>query len=237
MGYENFTTYTEVDPGNDITVDSATKVSWVDFRTRVDTAYLYKDKGLNHFNGDFNHKFEIQDVAGYRSLGCHWALTKSVKDYEAIVVANEDGLFFFNYNDSYNLYLRIVENGSLLSDVWAGNLASTTYFIEIVRDDDGGANNTGRLTAYIRTGSHTGVLKDTLVIDSSAGEQNDFQYVFAVTSADNNDNLNTSDGYTENLDIGEEAPPGWTGKINTIINPAKIITKAVVDIAKVVGQS
>lgn len=32
-------------------------------------------------------------------------------------------------------------------------------------------------------------------------------------------------------------PVGWTGKINTITNPAKITAKAVADIAKVVGQS
>ena len=45
--------------GNDVTVESATKVSWVNLRSRADTAYIYKDKGAGHFDDDFNHKFLI----------------------------------------------------------------------------------------------------------------------------------------------------------------------------------
>lgn len=41
----------------------------------------------------------------------------------------------------------------------------------------------------------------------------------------------------QNIAQVEWAVSGWTGKINTITNPAKIITKAVADIAKVIGQS
>lgn len=205
MAYEDFTTYTEVDPGNDITVDSSTKVSWVDLQARDITAHLYKDKGIDYFSGDFTHKFEVQfsNVANITQMA-FWALANSVGDIEDWKSANEDAHMFNIYDDTENLDLYILENGATVYDRWAapGPLASTTYFIEIVRDDDGGANNTGRLTAYIRTGSHTGTLQDTLVVDCSAGEQNDFRYLYAVQTRDTA-NPGGVDGFTQNLDIGE----------------------------------
>ena len=240
MSYEDFTTYTEFDEGNDVTVDSATKVSWVDLLTRIHTAYLYKDKGVNHFSGDFVHKFEIFfSAVGSTQMPVHWMLANSVGDLGDIIAANEDAHTLFVYTDTENIYLRIFENGSIADDdKWAppGPQASTLYFIEVVRDDDGGANSTGRLTAYIRTGSHTGVLQDTLVADCSAGEQNDFRYLYAVATNETGGLALTADGFTQNLDIGEVAA-GWTGKINGVTNPAKIMGVAVANISKVIGVS
>lgn len=240
MAYENFTTYTEVDTASKITVDSATKVSWLGIYTRTpsEDGYLYKDKGVDHFNGDFTHKFEMQFVnAGNLSCPNYWMLANTIGDSGDICDAGGDAYTFFAYDDTESIYLRIFENGSTVGDdSWAtpGPQASTTYFVEIVRDDDGGANSTGRLTAYIRTGSHTGALQDTLVADCSAGEQNDFRYIYAFATASVSlDGLAT--GFTQNLDIGE-APPGWTGKLNGITNPAKINGVAVANIAKVMGK-
>lgn len=242
MAYEDFTTYTEFDESAKITVDSAVKVSWVALETKYYTGYLYKDKGAAYFSGDFTHKFEIQfsSMGDYAHLN-YWMLSNVIGDYIAAYVADEDFYTLFSYDDTESIYLRIVEGGVVQGDdAWAtpGPQASTIYFIEIVRDDDGGANNTGRLTAYIRTGSHTGVLQDTLVADCSVGEQNDFRYVYGMATTDGNNVAHgLATGYTQNLDIGEAPPAGWTGKINTITNPAKINGIAVANIAKVVGQS
>ncbi len=57
--------------------------------------------------------------------------------------------------------------------------------------------------AYIRTGSHAGVLKDTLTIDAAAGEQNDYQYGYCVATRDDSANTNVRNGFTQNLDLQE----------------------------------
>lgn len=239
MAYEDFTTYTEFDEGGDITVDSATKVSWVSLKSIQDTGYLYKDKGVNHFSADFTHKFEIQfSNVGTVTVLYQWMLANAIGDWRDLYVAGEDFYAFNLYYGAENLRLMVVEGGVIVdNDVWPspGPQDLTTYFIEIVRDDDGGANNTGRLTSYIRTGSHAGALQDTLVVDCSAGEQNDYRYIYAVATDDTDSSSSSIDGFTQNLDIGE-APAGWTGKIAGITNPAKINGVAVANIASVMGQ-
>lgn len=240
MAYENFTTYTEFDEDSDITVDSATKVSWDTFNSRRSEAYLYKDKGVNHFSGDFIHKFEAYfSRADEFCQAAFWMISNTAGDFQSLLESGGDGVLFAHQNDTENLDIYLVENGAVpTQDSWAspGPQLSTLYFIEIVRDDDGGANNTGRYTVYIRTGSHAGALQDTLTIDCSAGEQNDFRYIFGMAGRhDSSINNGTSTGYTQNLDIGE-APAGWTGKIAGITNPAKINGVEVANIASVMGQ-
>ena len=241
MAYEDFTTYTKVDEGGDITVESATKVSWVALKTQQETGYLYKDKGSNYFDGDFTHKFEMQfGIIGDKGHSFNWMLANTVADWQAIYDASGDSFAFLTFDNIEIIYLRLTEGGSLLYDAWLNPLpqAFTTYYIEIVRDDDGGANSTGRLTTYIRTGSHSGVLQDTLVVDCSAGQQKDYRYVYAVTTNDRDYyKEGLVDGFTQNLDLGAAPPPlGWTGKINGVTNPAKINGIAVADIASVMGQ-
>ena len=216
MAYEDFTTFTESDEGSDVTVENATKVSWINLRTKDQTAYLYKDKGVNHFAGDFTHKFEIQfSNVGDQQTCTYWMLSNIIGDRYQLPTQNEDGYTFVLYDDIEQIAVGIYEGGAYTSDSWAppGPQSSTVYFIEIVRDDDGGANNTGRLTTYIRTGSHTGALQDTLIVDASAGEQNDFRYIYALATYDHSADTTDTDGFTQNLDLG--APS--TGDLNVTL--------------------
>lgn len=239
MVYEDFTSYTEFDEDGDVTVDSATKVSWDTFNSRKAEAYLYKDKGVDYFNGDFTHKFEAYfSRADEFCNAIFWMVSNTTGDLQSLFDAVGDGALFFQYDDSENLYIRVVENGGVTDDGWMapGPQLSTLYFVEVVRDDNGGANNTGRYTTYIRTGSHSGVLQDTLVVDSSVGEQNDFRYIFGMAGRhDSSLSDGISTGYTQNLDIGAAAA-GWTGKLCGVTNPAKINGVAVANITKVMGQ-
>lgn len=236
MAYEDFTAYTEVDEGDNITI-IANSIYW-DTPTRNLTGYIYKDKGIDHFDGDFTHKFRIYFAGLWNAaLACHWMLSNTIGDQYALSTGSADGYTFYSYDNTERLYLRIWEDGIFTEDIWPahGPQPGTWYYIEIVRDDDGGANNTGRLTSYIRTGSHTGALQDTLVVDSSAGEQNDFRYIYGMATY--NDGIASPgwhQGYTQNLDLGE-VPAGWTGKMCGITNPAKIMKMLVLLIFKVSG--
>jgi len=213
MANEDFTTYTEVDENNDITVTSST-VSWTSL-SRGDNSYVYKDHGVDHFDGDFTHQFEMlienADVTVPRQV--MWMIANAINNEEALISASEDLQNIFYY-DNTNLYLRVVEGGASAStDIFAAFVEGTPYFVTVSRDDDGGANNTGQLVAVIRTGSHTGTIQDTLTVDCSAGEQNDFRYLYACATYDTGHNNRDCDGYTQDMDLNEGAPPATTPQV------------------------
>ena len=58
MALEDFTTYTEVDPGNDIAVTS-NKVHWT-LLSRASDSRVAKDFGVNHFDKDSIHEVELE---------------------------------------------------------------------------------------------------------------------------------------------------------------------------------
>lgn len=213
MAIEDFTTYTETDPDSVITVDANT-VSWVNLDSRDVTSMVAYDKGVNHFDGDFEHKFSCKFTnAAQFNLPVHWALTNSYNtndDLNDMIINDEDLFIFYFYHGDENVLqfgLQIIEDGEQNADAWTSALDNVVYFIRITRDDDGGANNTGQLKAYIATGNYddeAGSLQDTLSLDCAVGEQNDFQYIYPLLSFDTNHVDDPCDGFTENLDLGED---------------------------------
>jgi len=225
MALEDFTTYDETDPDNVITV-GANSLSFNDFRGRFTTSHIADDKGVNHFSGDFEHKFEIEFSDSTKlALTGHWMVANSYavdKDLADMISGGEDCQIFHYYHADdvplvYNLTLQIIEDGSQDVDTWVSPVASTRYFIRVNRDDDGGANNTGQINVYIATDNYDdegGTLKDTLTRDCGVGKQNDFRYIYPLYSYDTDNNV-SNDGYTENLDLQEEAPPVGNAGIMT----------------------
>lgn len=205
MANEDFTTYDETDEGTNVTV-IASKVSWIKI-TRAETSHVSDSKGGGHFGGDFTHKFECmyENFNGFEIIN-FWALANVQVDWKTIIDASAKAHVFSLQNEEFMLH--VAEAGGRTTDIWANPAVSTTYFITIDRDDDGGANNTGQLVALIRTGSHAGALQDTLTVDCAVGEQNDFEYVFGLMSYDDNEAGAWADGFTQNLDLQEVAPSG-----------------------------
>lgn len=200
MAYENFLVdYAEVDGGDDV-ARATNKVSWVNLPRNVHS-YVYRNMGLDHFSGDFEHQFEIKWTArSGTGIAAWWAIYDGIGS-----LAQQSGNGYALYLQDTNIVLATVEGGSTIdTESWTSTI-NTLYFITIVRDDNGGVNSTGQITAYIRTGSHAGNLEATLTVDNSAGEQNDMQYVYALSSY-NDGNASTWSGYIENLDLGEAEP-------------------------------
>ena len=195
MPTEDFTTYTEVDVVGDRLSVVANTVTTTLFQSRTETAYVDKDKGVGFFAGDFTHKFQAKmTLMGNVGVNTFWMLNTVLGDHYAQFDNNGDAVLFWAYDDAETLLTRIVENGVGISDSWppipAGPQLNTTYYVTVIRDDDGGVNNTGRVTTYICTGDYYGeagsTLKDTLIVDCSAGEQNDYRYVTVASGYDNN---------------------------------------------------
>lgn len=210
MAYEDFTAYNETDEGTNVTVIT-NKVSWSDL-DRDETSHVSISKGAAHFSGDFEHKFEIQysDVVSNPQV-IWWMLANRQADEKTLRTDDETYVHLHHYRNDY-IRIQIIEGGSIRgNDSFVTPVSGTTYYITLSRDDDGGANSTGRYTVEIRTESHTGTLVDTLIADCSVDEQNDFEYIFALASYDDNTTPHTADGFTQNLDLQEPSSPIGTG--------------------------
>lgn len=205
MASEDFTTYTEVDPNSKITVTSS-KVSWVAL-SRNEQAYVYKTMGYKFFDKDFTHKFKVQFSNyqnGYSLYVGHWCLSEFVDDMKSWVDGSYNAVYMFIYNYDWRLYLRVLDAGSPTTDIWTGAQESTTYYITITRDRDGGINNSGRYTAYICTNGYYGDggnLEETLQVDSQYIQPIDWYHIFACNTY-NDGNAMSCDGFTEDLDLG-----------------------------------
>ena len=115
--YEDFTTFDATnDEGNDITVDSATKVSWVNLATRNETGYVYKDYTVNHFNSDHDHLFEmLADNGSAASPVIHYMLATHIGDRVDIEGAGGDSVWINNSGTTNQLiYILLTEAGLLL---------------------------------------------------------------------------------------------------------------------------
>src|SRR3990172_12759017 len=89
MAYEDFTTYTEVDPNNRFSV--ATNVITITELTRTEDAYIYKDQSAGHFSGDFEHLFKFVFTAGANDTPVFLVgLSNTINDnYEILNTSND----------------------------------------------------------------------------------------------------------------------------------------------------
>lgn len=209
MANEDFTTYTETDPNSHISKTSS-KVTWTGLSNDED-AYVYKDKDVDHFNGDFVHQFEIEfsGVSG-TPIGVHWAVANLVNDREAIRLGGNMIGFSWEYTAAhgYGFHLFCLD-GEIVGydwDGWDAESPSTKYYITIQHDWDGGVNSTGRTTAWIRTGSQSGVLQATLIVDRGEDAAATFRYIYACQSCDKEMSTGIN-GFTENLNLSASVPP------------------------------
>lgn len=231
MAYEDFTTYTEVDEGNDIVIDSATQISWTNLVPRSDTGYVYKDKGVDYFWRDFTHRFEMYFyLATVSTFVVNWMVSNIVGDRQDVIDASGDAILISQYCPDtiyeVNITLELIENGvsSYYTWVYPGPQEYTTYFVEVIRDDDGGVNGTGRVTATFRTGSHSGPIQSGGSRDCGVGEQNDFRYIYALATNDQDYSLNFTNGNIQNLELIGDAS---TTAVPTTVGPTTIASTTI----------
>ncbi len=200
---EDFTTYTEVDPGTKVTVAS-TKVSWTDVEWDDAFTAVYSDKGADHFAGDFEHLLTIYasaiDIGGIIS---HYQLSNVLHGYYWIDNNAENGLFVMTWRDgsaSYKIRAREFDAGTGYQDTYDSFLLNTPYYLKISRDEAVGTY--GTYYVYIYSDSSRTVLVDTLSIALHTSKK-DYRYVFAMASPEADTTTEGHTGYTENLDLQE----------------------------------
>jgi len=217
MALEDFTGvgWVESDAGGRLTV-TATSITWNDVLRGDEACYVRADKGAAFFNGDFTHSFEFTTPSAAESADGAWVYmwvlsnhaTQAPSELES---ASSDYLGFYFVNatgDIPRFALSISDDGVRSDDNSSTINYSTKYYVTIVRDDAGGVNGTGQLTAYICTTNYYGdtgySLFDTLTLDCGAGEQNDYRYIFA-TIPRGGTGTQITDGVVENLNLSAVA--------------------------------
>jgi len=194
---EDLTTYTEEDTDGNLTVTSS-KVSFDHTTSPVDETRLYKNKGTDHFNGDFEHYVQCYlDVATDAYYPCIWALADTVRTTLDWTGNNEYALSAWWY-PTPRIYLEETSGGSTTRDL-ADVSVDTLYYCRIVRDENVGTY--GTLYLHIATGDYDdngGSSVDDLSVTLTSKEDLDIIFAYNLGSASDN-----SVGYNQNLDIGE----------------------------------
>jgi len=201
MAFEDFTTATKVDPNNRYTI--ALNIITVNDLSRDEAAYIYWDKGIDFFDGNYTHLIQhrIAHTSSLASTVYTWMLANKVGGGrtidQTVPVLGSHSLELKENGEQANFFLyERVAGGSLFTERFDG-FVNTQYYSKIVRDESIGTF--GTLYCYIYTDSERTVLVGTLSIPLH--EKMDFRYVYAANSYD----ASTSkayDGTIENLDLG-----------------------------------
>jgi hypothetical protein len=207
---EDYTTYTEVDPNGHLS-KTLSKITWTDLNNS-ETAYICDDKGVDHFDGDFEFLFdgEITDIpaGGARVYWC--GLANGLDDLRSIDVGGGDYLALLTYVSGGNVryYLHEVVSGSAYQD-YTAYTAEKQQWITFERDEAVGTY--GTLYAYIYDDSDRTEEADTLSV--TLHEKEDFRYIYGLSSYDENSAARYGSGYVRNLDLqeGGEEPTEKTG--------------------------
>lgn len=215
MATLDLTTFTEVDPNSKITVTTA-KADWSGL-VISDSARVYKDMGVAHFAGDYEHLWEayINSSTTSGAGGVGWGIANDTTlsfntgiDHHNVALANEG-------NARFNLQEFVGASGYQDFD---GLTLSTLYYCKTKRDEAVGTYGTLYNYVYSDSGRTTLVATQTVVLH----EKEDFRYLYAMTGK----GTGTSDtltGYTQNFDIQE----GASSSIKTINGLAKSSVKTV----------
>lgn len=174
MAYEDWTNvaWVETDPNTDIT-KAANELNIATMRGDSG-ASLRNDKGAAHF-GDFTHLIETTATAGFdnQGVGYFWALSNVLADGYWWRDNNSQAVGVFWFDDTERMILRDNEDGIGDQEISVNLALTTRYFCTAVRV---GVN----LDIEIRTGSHAGVLVDTLSVTLTGGRT--YRYIYSVNA-------------------------------------------------------
>jgi FOG: PKD repeat len=121
--YETLTTYTEVDPNGRIAV-TTTRATGTGL-TRSEAAYLYKDKGVNHFNAlDINFVIKATELNGTSDILATLGLANSVYNMAGFG-SNEVSVIF--HNDDTHRYIKLIRGTFTAQDKYICSVGTVYY--------------------------------------------------------------------------------------------------------------
>jgi len=220
MATEDFTTYSKLDANSRYTIIPS-KITATDLPSTED-AYVYKDKGVNYFDGDFVHFLTVRMTAATDGGRFYfWVLANAIDDTQGIEDASGDflGCEFYYGAPNYTIHLDECYGGTRITDSYVISL-NTTYYLKIVRDESAGTY--GKLYCYIYSDSERTNLLDTLTRSLHVSKK-DYRYIYGANNRNSGIGGRTCSGYAENLSF-ETVP--------VVAGAASVTTQAVSDIDK-----
>ena len=194
---EDFTTFTEVDENGDIAI-TANKIDVLDMNTDA-ISYVWKDYGVDHFTGTWEHLLKVVWTAADQYALCGvWGVHASYGTYQDLKSFEGIGIYLYRPG-TYNISIR--DYGNNTTDTYSAG-GYGTWYLKFARD---GAN---LVSCYIYSDEARTNLLDTLS-DTLAG---DFRYGCAATSRDNPGYYYEISCSVEDLDLQEA---GETEKISS----------------------
>jgi len=189
---ENFTTYTEVDPGNYLSVTSQSVTATNLPRSAF--SYAYKDFGAAHF-GDFNLQFEWQASAMQPGSACYililanniGASTEMSATTLAICENYFSGIYEFTCGD-----------GRVSEKAWETTAPFAMYYFDLTR--------TGSV-ATLSIFTSSAYTNPVTTLTCTIGDK--FQYLYATQSAGQTGTVTVS-GKIQNLRIGGGTTPTYS---------------------------
>ncbi len=208
MTIENFTTYTEVDPGGIRIEVTSSRVTWTILRRNVD-GYVYKDYNAGFFSGDFIFQLTFRVTGGNNGgLANFWALANIVDDWVGIDTANGDGLSASikrnDITDVPSLTLNELDGGTAYNSGVAFEISDDTdYYITVERDESIGTYGTMTMFTYSNADRTTLINTQAITLHTS---KKDYRYLYACQSYNSGTTQSVS-AFTENMTIVEN----WGG--------------------------
>ncbi len=189
---EDFTEFTEVDSGGDITI-TASKMD-VDTMPKGANSYTYKSYGAGHF-GDFDHLLDVytgnEDTGAWGNYAGCWAVVDTPGTKADAEYTHNEGIYLFVLRPDASRKFTLVDYSNDEDDS-GGISVNTKYYLTISRSST-------TATCLIYTDSGRTNLHDTLSITCGITA---YEYAQGVCSQEQSGN-NEASYYIENLDLQE----------------------------------
>ncbi len=202
MAKENFLTYTESDASNRLS-ETSSRVTFTDLKPNDDNTYLYRDLGVDYFDGDFEHRFAFRLTSLEQWAVLYlWAMTNDLDDYVGLRDGGKSG-FFISYSrtlTSLSLRLWELDSGAVAATSGVNFSSQTTYYVKVTRVESEGTYGKIYLRVYSDP-EFSSQIGTTFSITLSSSKK-DFRYVHPTMSNGElfDGNNGATGGYVENLE-------------------------------------
>ena len=205
MANENLTTYAKTpDPLQHVTVTSA-KADVVDMPKNLDE-YISDDKGVDHFDADYEHLFECYTNSSSQD-SCRvdiYVLTNTLDDSYYFDNNNTDSHFVISKKAAGVYYLSLGERYTTNRQTDSLAVSANTLYYPKLKRVEGG---TSYLYLYIYTDSGRTTQISGSPITLTLNEDEDFRYNIVVQSR-NSGQAYKFTGYIQNIDLQEAVAAG-----------------------------
>ena len=188
--FEDFTTFTEVDEQDDITITDEVTITVSSMRRDADS-YVYKDYGADHF-GDFSHSVKSVISANTAGMFSFWGAANTIDDFDGLD-ATEDGIA--SYHNELITSTEIITIEDLVNDSTdsTGDINLGTWYMTISRSGT-------TLTNEIYSDEAKTTLVDTIAVTCGTTT---FRYLYAVIGKGSGVSASNATGTVEDLDLNE----------------------------------